>query len=317
MNSEHIKRLKQGAGIWNRWREEHPDIQPDLRHADLSETDLHDVTLSQTDLRDVLFLRSNLHNADLRYADLRDADLSNSNLDGTRFDYANFGNTNLRSVNLSQTLGLHTVKHKSPSYIGGETIILSGGRIPVGFLEAAKVPTSYIESARALLQRPFYHSCFISYSHQDMDFVKKLSRKLFLKGIDCWFDESQLLAGQELSPELVSAIEKNDKFLLCCSQHSFASEWVGRELECAIKKEHRFEMPGKALAVIALDLDGSLFKGKWDNPFSNKVRERVAADFTKALANPAEFDAQVEKLVRALLTEEGRKQQEAALSVKL
>jgi len=30
-NQEHLDILKQGVDTWNQWRQEHPDIQPDLR----------------------------------------------------------------------------------------------------------------------------------------------------------------------------------------------------------------------------------------------------------------------------------------------
>jgi hypothetical protein len=35
-NQEHFDILKQGVGIWNQWREEHADIQPDLSDANLA-----------------------------------------------------------------------------------------------------------------------------------------------------------------------------------------------------------------------------------------------------------------------------------------
>jgi len=35
-NQQHLDILKQGVEIWNQWREEHPDITPDLREADMS-----------------------------------------------------------------------------------------------------------------------------------------------------------------------------------------------------------------------------------------------------------------------------------------
>jgi len=34
-NDEHVRILKEGAAIWNAWREEHPEIKPDLHGADL------------------------------------------------------------------------------------------------------------------------------------------------------------------------------------------------------------------------------------------------------------------------------------------
>ena len=34
-NPEHLEILKQGVEQWNKWREEHPDVRPDLHDADL------------------------------------------------------------------------------------------------------------------------------------------------------------------------------------------------------------------------------------------------------------------------------------------
>jgi len=30
VNEEHVSLLKQGVEVWNRWREENPDVRPDL-----------------------------------------------------------------------------------------------------------------------------------------------------------------------------------------------------------------------------------------------------------------------------------------------
>ena len=43
-NSEHVAQLQEGVEAWNLWREQNPDIQPDL-----SETDLSRVNLGETD----------------------------------------------------------------------------------------------------------------------------------------------------------------------------------------------------------------------------------------------------------------------------
>jgi len=34
-NQEHVKAIKQGVHYWNTWREENPDVVPDLAWADL------------------------------------------------------------------------------------------------------------------------------------------------------------------------------------------------------------------------------------------------------------------------------------------
>jgi len=46
-NPEHLAILKQGVGAWNKWREENPNIAPDLSIAVLKEAHLKDATQSR------------------------------------------------------------------------------------------------------------------------------------------------------------------------------------------------------------------------------------------------------------------------------
>jgi hypothetical protein len=39
-DEEHVALLKQGAEVWNKWRQENPDVRPNLNEADLNEADL-------------------------------------------------------------------------------------------------------------------------------------------------------------------------------------------------------------------------------------------------------------------------------------
>ncbi len=39
-NPEHLKILKQGVEVWNKWREKEHMIQPDLERVDLRKSDL-------------------------------------------------------------------------------------------------------------------------------------------------------------------------------------------------------------------------------------------------------------------------------------
>ena len=68
-DSQHLHcLLEEGISTWNTWREEHPDIHPDLSGADLREADFRDgnftgANLQGTDLRGAncshaFFLRS-------------------------------------------------------------------------------------------------------------------------------------------------------------------------------------------------------------------------------------------------------------------
>ncbi len=45
-NPEHLNILKQGVETWNQWREEHPEIEPDLQEANLVGTHLEGVPLT-------------------------------------------------------------------------------------------------------------------------------------------------------------------------------------------------------------------------------------------------------------------------------
>lgn len=69
-NEEHLEILKQGVDVWNRWREENPDIKPDLRKADLfgavlKEANLSEANLSGANLDLALLTRTDLNKANL------------------------------------------------------------------------------------------------------------------------------------------------------------------------------------------------------------------------------------------------------------
>jgi hypothetical protein len=52
-NQEHGDLLKQRWKIWNQWREEHPEVKPDLATADLSDALLWHTLLVDVDLSQV------------------------------------------------------------------------------------------------------------------------------------------------------------------------------------------------------------------------------------------------------------------------
>jgi pentapeptide repeat protein len=74
-NQEHLDILKQGVDVWNKWRKEHPEIQPDLSRADLSNACLIDANLYGA----ILF-KANLSRANLTRATLCGAMLVETNL---------------------------------------------------------------------------------------------------------------------------------------------------------------------------------------------------------------------------------------------
>jgi hypothetical protein len=106
--------LKQGVQAWNQWRREHPEIQPDLRDANLIGTNLgtseHRGRLERELIESteegkfsydaVNFSNADLSNANLREANLRGADLSNANLRGAYLNQANLNLANLDGADL-------------------------------------------------------------------------------------------------------------------------------------------------------------------------------------------------------------------------
>src|SRR6266699_1899693 len=69
-NQEHLAILKQGVKVWNKWREEHSDIQPDLSDANLYQANLYQANLYQANLSKADLRRSSLVDTNLSYATL-------------------------------------------------------------------------------------------------------------------------------------------------------------------------------------------------------------------------------------------------------
>ncbi len=104
-NEEHLARLKQGVEAWNQWRDEHPEIRPDFREAnlqdaELSEANLQDAELSEANLQDAELSEANLTDANLTRADLTRADLTEAGLFGAILIDANLAEAGLAEANL-------------------------------------------------------------------------------------------------------------------------------------------------------------------------------------------------------------------------
>jgi uncharacterized protein YjbI with pentapeptide repeats len=95
-NQEQIKMLLELNEIeWNQWREQHPEIQLDLRRAELQGSNLSNKNLNGADLRDVRFAW-----AELRYTQFVNADLRGVLINDARAPYANFSGSQLNDAYL-------------------------------------------------------------------------------------------------------------------------------------------------------------------------------------------------------------------------
>lgn len=99
-NLEHVEIVKQGVEVWNKWREKHREIVPDLAHAHLIGAALVGANLIGAVLRGTILRDADLISASLNSANLKGADLSNARLSGAALRDANLIGATLRDANL-------------------------------------------------------------------------------------------------------------------------------------------------------------------------------------------------------------------------
>ncbi|QJB55762.1 pentapeptide repeat-containing protein [Pseudodesulfovibrio sp. zrk46] len=99
-NLEHKMMLEQGVEAWNEWRNDEPDIIPDLSHADLSGRDLRGANLWRTDFRGASLYMTNFQGANLNEAKFCGAYLESSDFSGTKLIRAKFNMANLLEADL-------------------------------------------------------------------------------------------------------------------------------------------------------------------------------------------------------------------------
>ena len=111
VNPHHLLHLSQGAGAWNAWRKQEPNVRPDLINAKLKGANLSGMDLSgsllslanlwEAGLSGAILVDCGLSGAVLVEADLSGANLQGANLAGARLLQANLSGANLKGANLA------------------------------------------------------------------------------------------------------------------------------------------------------------------------------------------------------------------------
>ena len=81
-DSDHVSKVKEGVDAWNRWREEEPDVLPDLGWANINGLDLDGAVFKGSVLKLAFCKGSSLVGADFSGANLRGRNLEGCDLRG-------------------------------------------------------------------------------------------------------------------------------------------------------------------------------------------------------------------------------------------
>jgi len=77
---------------------------------------------------------------------------------------------------------------------------------------------------------------FLGHNKADKDTARSLGAYLVLVGVDVWFDEWEIHAGDSIPGKLNEGLEVFDVFVLLWSTNPARSNWVRRELESALHR---------------------------------------------------------------------------------
>lgn len=282
-----------------------------LRHADLSHANLCDAQLRSAKLSNAKLISTDLSRADLSSADMAKTDLTNATLSVTNLSQANInsawmGDTIFANLDLRDVTGLKTVRHWSPSDISISTIYRSQGKIPEEFLRGCGVPDDFISYARSLSGQALeFYSCFISYSHKDEKFAKRLHSRMREAGLRVWYAPEEMKGGEKVYEQIDRAIQLHDRLLLVLSVNSLKSEWVMTEIRRARKTEIK-EQIRKIFPIRLVDFetirDWECFDADTGKDLAVEVREYFIPDFSNWKDQDA-FEAAFDKLLRDLTAE--------------
>ncbi len=150
--------------------------------------------------------------------------------------------------------------------------------------------TSDSKSPRAL-------RAFLCHSSSDKSTVRSLYRRLITENVNPWFDERNLLPGQEWSSEIVKAVRESDVVIVCLSNRSInKAGYVQKEIKYALDAAD--EQPENVIFLIPLKIEECevperLRRWQWVNYFEengyNKLIEALRIQAKKlGLSGPPE-----------------------------
>jgi hypothetical protein len=150
-----------------------------------------------------------------------------------------------------------------------------------------------------------FHSCFISYSSADQDFVQYLYARLLEAGVKVWFAPEDIQGGKLMIDQVERAIRNYDKLLIVLSEASLESNWVKTELFNAREAEYKTGKR-KLFPVRLVDFDTlrawKCFDCDGGKDLAREVREYFIPDFSHWKEHD-QFEASFARLLNDLKAE--------------
>ena len=123
-------------------------------------------------------------------------------------------------------------------------------------------------------------SIFLSHTHEDKEFVRKIFSDLLTRGFHAWLDEAEIGPGESLIAKIEEGIDRMDYLGVVLSEHSVQSDWVLREVRMALVQEIR----GRKVKVIPLVIEDCRLPGFLLDKLYIDFRDRSADTYQKGLA---------------------------------
>ncbi|HEY5909655.1 MAG TPA: toll/interleukin-1 receptor domain-containing protein [Verrucomicrobiae bacterium] len=280
----------------------------DLTASNFTDADLSGANFRGAKLENVDFTAANLSNANFHRAKLIGAVFLGANLFGTIFREAEMGQTAFANVDLDTCVGLETVHHRAPSFVGVECLYRSGTNLPLKFFEGAgftKILIDYLPSLVEAGTPIQFHSCFISYSHTDEAFARKLWTGMRKERIRVWYAPEEMKGGRKLFEQIDRAIQMHDRLLIVLSKESIGSNWVQTEIRRA-RKQEKLQNERKLFPIRLCDMDTlkrwECFDSDTGRDLAEEIREYFIPDFS-GWRREEQFENSFQKLCRDLRRE--------------
>lgn len=270
----------------------------DLRRSDFSSARLTRCTLERADLRGARFCGAVLDEVDLSHADVRDVDLEGCSLRDVRLHATKVSASDAEMLGILEEAVPTLVYYTPPKYSQPALAFESDDPALADLVErfyrqaARDAPTLAFESERELdsyardqrvgARRP---SVFLSHTHKDKGFVRKLGNDLRRHGVRVWIDEAEIRLGDSLIERIRDGIDAMDYLAVVLTPASVQSEWVKREVDVAMNHE----VEGKRVVVLPIVLEQCMLPGF--------LKGKLYADFT----SPSRYAKGMQLLLDRLL----------------